>query len=98
MISSTPRSVLQINAQASKTLEHRGKKIIPISQTIRLRIPGLPFEFLWNRPAVVLIKMENGSEQILPVHDGTRWIQVAMVIISALFALLLIMRQKAAKS
>jgi hypothetical protein len=55
-------------------------KIIPFAQTLRLRNPWwTSWGLVWNRPASVLVVTADGQEQVLPVHDPTRLIQLTLL-------------------
>jgi len=87
-------SVFQVNSQAGKPIFSGGIKITPISQAVRLQLPGAPFAFSWNRPVAVVVQTEKSAEQVLPVHDLTRTVQIAIAGLTLFsVALLLILKR-----
>ena len=56
--------------------------VIPFAQTLRIRFPGLNGGVIWNRPASVLARNSDGTEEVIPVPDVTRQIQWALLFAS----------------
>lgn len=55
-------------------------KIIPFARVLRLRNPWwVNWGLVWNRPVSVLVVRADGQEQVLPVRDLTRWIQISLL-------------------
>ena len=54
-------------------------KITPVSQSLRLQIPGLPGGLIWNRPVAVRVRLPVGPEETLPIWDMTRVFQLLVV-------------------
>ena len=52
-------------------------ELIPVSQAARLQIAGL--NLIWNRPASVIVRREDGQQTTLPVHDTTRRAQLILL-------------------
>lgn len=53
--------------------------LTPVSQVLKLRIPGYQAGLVWNRPRAVVVRGMDGIEQTLPVTDVTRVIIWAML-------------------
>jgi hypothetical protein len=47
-------------------------RLVPITRTFSIRIPGFPAILVWNRPVSVRVIGSDGQEQILPIQDVTR--------------------------
>ena len=72
-------------------------KIAPVSQSLRLQIPGLPGGFIWNRPLAVRVQPPDGPEETLPIWDMTRIFQLLIVGLGLLGGLFTILAWKTAK-
>jgi hypothetical protein len=66
-------SLVQVESQAGKPVHSCSTTVIPFSQVIRVKLPYLPIQLTWNRPESVLVRTADGSENIIPVPDPTRW-------------------------
>jgi hypothetical protein len=64
-------------------------RLIPISRALVLKFPGMRGGIIWNRPVSVVAQTGSGQEQVLPVKDITRQVQLALYGGSLLGALLL---------
>ena len=53
-------------------------RIIPISRALVLKFPGLKGGIIWNRPVSIVAQTADGQEQVLPVRDVTRQVQLAL--------------------
>ncbi len=62
-----------------KTIQAGENKITPFSQAIRLTLPGVKGGLIWNRPVSVIVQGADGSEQVLPVVDITRTVQLTLL-------------------
>lgn len=72
-------SLLSIENQAGKPIKAGTRRITPFAQVVRLDIPGWNGGVIWNRPHAVLVQEADGSEQVLPVPDLTRQLQVFLL-------------------
>jgi len=54
-------------------------KIIPLARSLRIHLPGLPGGLIWNRPVAVIAQTPDGQEQVLPIHDITRQVQLGIL-------------------
>lgn len=71
-----------------------GRTITPQSQALVIR---LPFGgFVWNRPTAVLVGHDNQTEQI-PISDTTRLIQLALLMATLSFSLIVWLTNKSVK-
>jgi hypothetical protein len=80
-----------IETRAGEPVYAAGIKIVPFARALRWRHSLLPFGIIWNRAAAVLAIYPDGREQVLPVHDETRRLQVMIFGIAALWAILSLM-------
>lgn len=62
-------------------------RLLPISRALILRLPGMSGGIIWNRPVSVVVQSEGGIEQVLPVRDVTRQVQLALFV-GAMFSVL----------
>lgn len=77
-----------IENRAGATIQSGDNRIMPISQAIRMQIPGLPGGVVWNRPVSVVVTTAGGQEQILPIRDITRIAQLSFIGVAILGVLL----------
>jgi hypothetical protein len=68
-----------------------GIKIVPFARSVRWQNPMIPVGFVWNRAVSVLAIYPDGREQILPVRDVTRRIQLTFLGIAAIWGLVSIL-------
>lgn len=83
-------SVFQVDTQAGRPVYTGDKKIIPLSQAVKINPPGTSAVLVWNRPVAVIVQKEGGIEHTLPVRDATKLAQVSIFGL-ALFSTLLIL-------
>jgi hypothetical protein len=69
---------IQVENRAGGIIQAGDNQIMPISQAIRLQIPGLAGGLIWNRPVSVVVTAPNGQEQVLPIRDITRIAQLTI--------------------
>jgi len=70
---------LTIETLPGETIQAGRNKITPFSQAVNLILPGATGGLIWNRPVSVLVQEADGSEQVLPVLDVTRIVQLALL-------------------
>jgi hypothetical protein len=56
------------------------RRIIPISRSYQLRLPAIHGGITWNRPVGVGIERQGEIEQVIPVHDSTRYAQIGVIL------------------
>jgi len=78
---------LSIETRAGKPVYAGGIKIVPFARSIRWQFPKVPAGFIWNRAVAVLAVYPDGREQVIPVRDTTRRIEVALFGLVALWVL-----------
>ena len=47
-------------------------ELTPMSQVLKVQIPGYHAGLIWNRPKAVVVRTPDGQEKVLPVTDVTR--------------------------
>ena len=52
------------------------------SQVLQVRFPVVNGGLIWNRPLSVVIRRQDGREQILPVPDVTRTVVLTLLALS----------------
>jgi len=90
----TAWSAFQIDNQAGKPIYAGTQKITPIAQVVKLQLPGSKALFYWSRPAAVVVQAEDGTEQVLSIHDATRWYQIAIFSFGLLFAMIFLFTKR----
>lgn len=71
-------SLVQLETHWGKPIQSNGRKIIVQSQAFQINFPfgGL----VWNRPVSVLVLSDDAPDQVLPVRDVTRLVQVLLFV------------------
>ncbi len=80
-------SVVQLETQWSKPIQIGDRKIITQSRALQICFPFLDGGFVWTRPTRVIVLSEDGRDQVLPVQDITRIIQIALFFIGFILAI-----------
>lgn len=70
--------LFEFETSLGEPVPYDGGRLIPFSRSLIIRSPWLPGILIWNRPAAVLVKKDDGQEQVIPVIDVTRRWQVAL--------------------
>lgn len=70
---------IQVENRAGSIIQAGENRLMPVSQAIRLQIPGLQGGLIWNRPVSVVVTTPDGQEQILPIRDVTRIAQLTLL-------------------
>lgn len=73
-------SFIQLETHWGKPIHIDDRRIIVQSRALQIRVPVLNSAFVWNRPVSVLVQYADGRDQILPVRDVTRMVQVLLFI------------------
>jgi hypothetical protein len=71
--------LFSIETQAGEPIKAGDVKLVPFSQAVSLRFPGLNGGFIWNRPVSVLTVLPDGQEQVIAVRDVTREAQIIVL-------------------
>ncbi len=70
---------ITLEIQAGKAMRAGKVKLIPFSKVLKLQIPGLPGGLVWNRPASVVAVSADGQEEVIPIPDVTRSLQLSIL-------------------
>ena len=70
---------LTIETLPGETVLAGRNKITPFSQAFKITLPRSMGGLIWNRPVSVLVEGDDGSEEVLPVVDVTRIVQLVML-------------------
>jgi hypothetical protein len=70
---------IHVENMAGRSMQAGAYRIVPVSQSVRLNIPGLPGGLVWNRPVSVVVTTQDGQEQVLPIRDLTRIAQLTIL-------------------
>ena len=79
---------IKFETHAGNAVQVGTYQITPFVQTLRIEIPGMLGGLIWNRPVSVLARSASGQEQVLPVQDITRQVQLALLFASLGFTLI----------
>jgi hypothetical protein len=77
--------IFQWQIKNGQPMQVGGQTVTPQARVTALRLPF--WGFVWNRPIAVLVE-DDGRVQRLPIPDMTRMIVLAVVVMSAIIALL----------
>lgn len=75
---------VHVENNAGRPIQDGPYRIVPVSQSIRLSVPGLPGGLIWNRPVSVIVTTADGQEQVLPIRDITRIAQLTIFVAAVL--------------
>jgi hypothetical protein len=70
---------ITFEVQAGKAIRVGKVRLIPFSKVLKVQIPGFPGGLVWNRPASMVAVSADGQEQVIPVPDLTRSIQLSIL-------------------
>ncbi len=71
--------IFEVETNIGEPIFYEGGRLIPFSRSLVFRSPWWPAILIWNRPAAVLVKKNDGQEQVIPIIDVTRRWQVAIL-------------------
>ena len=80
-------SVIKTEIKKGNPRQAGNFELTPITQVLTVQIPGHHAGLVWNRPKAVVVKTEDGQEQVLPVTDFTRvaiWAMLAGGLLGAI--------------
>ena len=78
---------LSIETKAGKPVFAGGIKIVPFARSVRWQVSRIPAGFIWNRAVAVLAIYPDGREEVIPVRDNTRRIELTLFGFVALWVL-----------
>jgi hypothetical protein len=62
------------------------RRILPVSRSYQVTIPGLNGGIIWNRPAAIAVVQGGELQEVIPIHDATRRLQLMLILGGALVA------------
>jgi hypothetical protein len=84
-----PESLFQIEERTKEITLDGGATLTLRSRAVTVRFPFLAGGLIWNRPISVTLRMADGQERNLPVHDATRIAQIQLLGVGVVGALLI---------
>jgi hypothetical protein len=69
---------LHVENMAGRSIQAGANRIVPVSQSVRLQVPGFQGGVIWNRPVSIVVTTPDGQEQVLPIRDITRIAQLTV--------------------
>ena len=72
-------NLIHFETVAGEPIQLENAKLIPFTQEMHVLIPGLWGGVLWERPVSILVKRDDGEEEIIPVQDPTLYIIWALL-------------------
>lgn len=81
--------MLRSEKHYGRAIHLEGMELVPVSKSLCLRAMGFPLGLRWERPVGVLVKDNAGGEQFVPIIDVTRRAQLALLLLTAAFWLLI---------
>jgi hypothetical protein len=70
--------IFEVETNIGEPIFYEGGRLIPFSRSLVFRSPWRHAILIWNRPAAVLVKKNDGQEQVIPIVDVTRRWQIAL--------------------
>ena len=70
--------IFEVETNIGEPIHFAGGRLIPFSRSLIFRNPWRRVVLIWNRPAAVLVKKDDGQERVIPIIDVTRRWQVAL--------------------
>lgn len=83
------RPLLQIETRPAESVRVGKTRLIPFAQSVLIALPGIPGGLIWNRPVSILSVYPDGREEVTPVTDMTRRIQIVIFGIGLIGGLLM---------
>lgn len=60
-----------------------------LSRSLRFQPASYRWALIWQRPKAIVVRQQDGEQQILPIHDITRRTQVIILAMGLLVSLLI---------
>ena len=80
--------IVSVETHSGNPVQTNGLTLIPFSQVVQVRLPGVPAGLVWNRPQSVLVTDNAGQEHTLPIRDITRQIVWSLLGAAGLMAII----------
>ena len=82
-------NLIDIKTHAGRSLQIGDLHIVPLVKKTRLQPPNYRGVFIWQKPEAVVIQTLDGTQEVLPIRDYTRWAQMLLMGIGFLGSLLI---------
>jgi hypothetical protein len=86
--------MIEVEMNIGEPIFFEGGRLIPFARSLIFRSPWRSAMLIWNRPAAVLVKKDDGQEKVIPIIDLTRRLQIALFGGALLGALLIGLRMQ----
>ncbi len=70
---------IHYDIRSGEPLKRGDLTLIPFVRALEIRIPGLQGGLEWLRPYSMLVYTEDGREDIVPIRDVTRILQLSIL-------------------
>lgn len=80
---------IHLETRSGEPYQFGGMTFTPFAQSLEIRVPGIQGGFEWARPVSVLIRTADGREEVIPVTDFTRIVQIVLLGLGFLGGLLI---------
>lgn len=80
--------LIESHTHYGQPIKLEGYNLIPISKSHQVRLGVFSTRLRWERPVGVLVHAGAGEEQLLPIEDVTRKVQVALILLAAVVGLI----------
>jgi hypothetical protein len=71
--------LVAIETRAGEPIQAGDRILIPFTRSLRVQFPDRRGGLIWTSPASLLVNDGNGQEQVLPILDITRRIQLGLL-------------------
>jgi hypothetical protein len=65
-------SVIETEIKTGNSRQVGNFNLTPLTHVLKVSMPGYHAGIIWNRPKAVVVRTQDGQEQVLPVIDVTR--------------------------
>lgn len=79
--------IIETETKTGETRSVGDLELTPLTQVLKIQIPGHHAGLIWNRPKAVVVRTSYGQEQTLPIPDVTRitiWAMLAGGLLGAI--------------
>ena len=76
--------LVQFETRGGVPVTANGYTVTPFARALVIHLPHFPGGLIWNRGVSVHVLAPDGKEEIQPIHDITRLVQVNLAVASLL--------------
>jgi len=91
-------SLITVERKAGQPIPWGNGHVTVWSRVVRVQFPKLSGGLIWNRPVAVSLSSGAEGEQVLPIHDVTRQVQLCLFAVGLLGAVGLAARRVRTKA